>query len=154
MPSKPPKKSTNSTPKAAAKGEPKLLSGGNPQIPKGDGDAPVQAYLDAMPGWKQDVGRKLDALIVKTVPKVQKAVRWNTPFYGIEGNGWFVAYHCITRYVKVAFFRGTSLKPEPPEASKDPQVRYFHIHEGDEIDEALLTSWIRQAAALPGERCF
>lgn len=154
MPSKPPRKSTKVSPTAAGKGEPKLLSGGNPQIAKADGDAPVQAFIEAMPGWKREVGRKLDVLIVQAVPNVRKAVRWNTPFYGLEGNGWFVAYHCITRYVKVTFFKGTSLTPVPPEGSKVPEVRYFHIHEDDEIDEALLTSWIRQAAALPGERCF
>lgn len=134
--------------------KPKLLSGGNPQIPKGDGDAPVQAYLAAMPGWKGEVGRRLDALVVRTVPDVRKAVRWNSPFYGVEGQGWFLSFHCITRYVKVTFFRGTSLKPVPPVASKHEAVRYFHIHEDDEIDEKLLTSWIRQASELPGDACF
>jgi hypothetical protein len=142
--------------KAAVKraGRPKLLSGGNPQIAKSDGDAPVQAYLAAMPGWKRDVGRQLDALVVRTVPNVRKAVRWNTPFYGIEGRGWFLAFHCITKYVKVSFFRGTSLRPVPPVESKKDNVRYFHIHEGDELDEKLLASWIRQASKLPGENCF
>lgn len=134
--------------------EPVLLSGGNPQIAKADGDAPVQAYIAAMPGWKGDVGRKLDALVAKTVPGVVKAVRWNTPFYGVEGQGWFLAYHCITKYVKVTFFRGTSLDPMPPVASKNEGTRYFHIHENEEIDEAQLVEWIRQAAALPGEKCF
>ncbi len=133
---------------------PVLLSGGNPQIGKADGDAPVQAYIAAMPGWKQDVGRRLDALVVRTVPTVRKAVRWNTPFYGIEGCGWFLAYHCITKYVKVTFFRGTSLVPVPPVASKVKDVRYFHIFEGDAIDEELVANWIRQAAELPGEECF
>lgn len=136
---------------------PALLSGGNPQIPKADGDAPVQAYIAAMPGWKHDVGRRLDDLIVRTIPGVRKAVRWNTPFYGLEGQGWFLAYHCITRYIKINFFRGTSLSPIPPVASKHPEVRYLHIHEGEwnaDFDEARLTSWIRQAAALPGEECF
>lgn len=134
--------------------KPRLLSGGNPQIAKADGDQPVQAYIAAMPGWKQDVGRYLDALIVRTIPGVRKAVRWNTPFYGIEGQGWFLAFHCITKYLKIAFFRGTALEPIPPVASKQEEVRYFHIHEGDALDEALLASWIRQAAALPGETCF
>ena len=139
-------------PTKAAK--PKLLSGGNPQIAKADGDAPVQAYIAAMPGWKQDVGRRLDALIVRTVPNVRKAVRWNTPFYGIEGQGWFLGFHCITKYVKVAFFRGASLRPLPPVESKQKDVRYFHIHEDDQLDEKLVASWIRQASKLPGEKLF
>jgi hypothetical protein len=134
--------------------KPKLLSGGNPQIPKADGDAPVQAYIAAMPGWKRDVGRRLDALIVRTVPQVRKAVRWNSPFYGIEGQGWFLCIHCITKYVKVAFFNGASLRPVPPVASKHQGTRYFHIYENDQFDEELLASWIRQASALPGEKCF
>jgi hypothetical protein len=133
---------------------PLLLSGGNPQIPKADGDAPVQAYIAAMPGWKHEVGRRLDALVVATVPGVRKAVRWNTPFYGVEGRGWFLAFHCITKYVKVTFFRGAALDPVPPEASKVANVRYFHIHEGDPFDADLVASWVRQAAALPGEECF
>ena len=131
--------------------KPKLLSGGNPQIAKADGDAPVQAFIAAMPGWKRDVGRRLDALIVRTVPNVRKAVRWNTPFYGIEGQGWFLGFHCITKYVKVAFFRGTSLRPLPPVESKQKDVRYLHIHEDDQLDEELVASWIRQASELPGE---
>ena len=131
------------------KGAPVLLAGGNPQIAKADGDAPVQAYIAAMPGWKRDVGRRLDALIVRTVPNVQKAVRWNSPFYGIEGQGWFLNFHCLTKYVKVAFFRGTSLRPLPPGESKVKDVRYLHIHEDDELDEEL-ASWIRQASELPG----
>jgi len=135
-------------PAAAAK--PALLSGGNPQIPKGDGDAPVQAYIAAMPGWKGDIGRLLDALIVRTVPGVRKAVKWNTPFYGIEGQGWFLGFHCITKYIKVAFFRGASLRPAPPGESTQKEVRYLHIHEKEQIDQAQLTEWIRQAAALPG----
>ncbi len=135
-------------------GAPKLLSGGNPQIPKGDGDAPVQAYLAAMPGWKRDVGQRLDALIVRTVPHVRKAVRWNSPFYGIDGQGWFLGLHCLTKYIKVAFFRGASLRPLPPEASRQQDVRYFHVHEGDPFDEDRVADWVRQAAALPGERCF
>ncbi len=129
--------------------QPTLLSGGNPQIAKGDGDAPVQAYIAAMPGWKSDLGRRLDALIVQTVPGVRKMVRWNSPFYGIEGQGWFIAFHCFTKYVKLTFFRGAALEPLPPETSKDHDVRYLHIHE-EGFDEAQLTDWIRQAAALPG----
>lgn len=134
--------------------KPKLLSGGNPQIPKGDGDAPVQAYRAAMPGWKREVGRYLDALIERSVPDVRKAVRWNSPFYGIEEQGWFLAFHCFTRYVKVTFLSGASLRPVPPVASRHEHVRYFHIHEEDEPDEELLVSWIRQASALPGEKVF
>jgi hypothetical protein len=136
--------------KAKAKAKPKLLSGGNPQIAKGDGDAPVQAYLAAMPGWKRDAGKRLDALVVKTLPNVAKAVKWNSPFYGIEGNGWFMGVHVYARYIKVAFFRGTSLRPMPPVESKDKYTRYAHIEEGVELDEAQWASWIRQAAALPG----
>ena len=127
-----------------------LLSGGNPQIAKADGDAPVQVYLAAMPGWKRDLGKRLDALIVRTVPKVRKAVKWNSPFYGIEGQGWFLSFHVFTRYVKVTFFRGSSLRPVPPGASKHQGVRYLDIHEGDALDEALLAKWVKQAAALPG----
>lgn len=133
---------------------PRLLSGGNPQIPKGDGDAPVQAYIDAMPGWKRDVGRRLDALIESTVPDVKKAVRWNSPFYGVDGQGWFLSYHCFTRYIKVAFFKGRSLDPVPPLASKDDEARYVHIHEGDDIDEELLATWIEQASGLSGWEGF
>jgi hypothetical protein len=131
-------------------GEPALLAGGNPQIAKGDGDAPVQAYIAAMPGWKRDVGRRLDALIVRTVPNVRKAVKWNSPFYGIEGQGWFLDFHCFTKYVKVAFFRGTSLRPPLPGESKHKEVRYLDIHEDDQFDEELVASWIRQASELPG----
>lgn len=152
---KPPAKPAKKPPaKKAATAEPVLLSGGNPQIAKGDGDAPVQAYIAAMPGWKRDVGRWLDALIVRTVPGVQKAVRWNSPFYGIEGQGWFLGVHCISKYVKVAFFRGAAFRPLPPVESKQKDVRYFHIHEGDTPDEALVASWIKQAAERPGETCF
>jgi len=129
---------------------PALLAGGNPQIAKADGDAPVQAYIAAMPGWKRDVGRRLDALIVSTVPNVRKAVRWNSPFYGIEGQGWFLDFHCFTKYVKVAFFRGTSLRPLPPGESKDKNVRYLDIHEDDQLDQELVASWIKQASELPG----
>src|SRR4051812_1451797 len=131
-------------------GKPKLLSGGNPQIAKADGDAPVQTYIAAMPGWKRDVGRRLDALIVRSVPGVRKAVKWNTPFYGVEGRGWFLGFHCVTKYVKVAFFSGASLRPLPPVESTQKKVRYFHIHEDDAIDEKLVASWIRQASELPG----
>jgi hypothetical protein len=125
---------------------PKTLAGGNPQIAKADGDAPVQAYIAAMPGWKRDVGRRLDALVVRTVSDVRKAVKWNSPFYGIEGQGWFLSVHCFTTYVKVAFFRGTSLRPLPPGASKQKDVRYLDIHEDDQLDEELMASWIRQAS--------
>ncbi|WP_257386056.1 DUF1801 domain-containing protein [Tahibacter caeni] len=131
---------------------PRLLSGGNPQIAKGYGDAPVQAYIAAMPGWKSAVGRRLDALVERTVPGVHKAVKWNSPLYGIGGQGWFLGVHCYARYVKFAFFRGAALRPLPPVASKTPQARYFHIREDDEIDEAQLADWIRQASRLPGER--
>ena len=134
----------------SAGGTPVLLAGGNPQVAKGDGDAPVQAYIAAMPGWKRDVGRRLDALIVRTVPDVLKAVKWNSPFYGVAGQGWFLNVHCFTKYVKVAFFRGASLRLLPPGASKHEDVRYLDIHEHDQLDETLVASWIRQAAALPG----
>jgi len=130
--------------------KPALLAGGNPQIAKAEGDAPVQAYIAAMPGWKREVGRRLDALIVGTVPGVRKAVKWNSPFYGIEGQGWFLSFHTFTNYVKVAFFRGTSLRPVPPGESKHKEVRYLDIHEDDRLDEELMASWIRQASELPG----
>ena len=131
--------------------KPTLLAGGNPQIAKAYGDAPVQAYIAAMPGWKRDVGRCLDALIVRTVPDVHKAVKWNSPFYGIEGEGWFLSLHCFTNYVKVAFFRGASLRPLPPVASKHKDVRYLDIHEDNQFDEAQLAAWVKQASQLPGE---
>ncbi len=135
----------------AARAEPvKLLSGGNPQIAKGDGDAPVRAYIAAMPGWKRDLGTRLDALVVRTVPGVRKAVKWNSPFYGVEGRGWFLSFHVFTRYVKLAFFRGSSLSPVPPGASKSDETRYLDIHESDPLDEAQLAAWVEQAAALPG----
>ena len=146
-------KSTNVAKKAAAKrvaAKPALLSGGNPQIAKGYGDAPVQAYIAAMPGWKRDVGRRLDALIVRTVPGVRKAVKWNSPFYGVEGQGWFLNFHCFTKYVKVAFFRGASLRPVPPGESKHKDTRYLDIHQDAPLDEKLLASWIQQASELPG----
>jgi len=129
-----------------------LLSGGNPQIAKGFGDAPVQAYIAAMPGWKRDVGRRLDALIAAAVPGVKKAVKWNSPFYGVEENVWFLSFHCFTRYVKVAFFRGAALHPPPPGASRQKHVRYLDIHEHDEIDEPQFAAWLKQASRMPGER--
>ena len=132
--------------------KPVLLAGGNPQIAKGAGDAPVQAYIAAMPGWKRDVGRRLDALIVGTVPGVHKAVKWNSPLYGIEGEGWFLGLHCFTKYVKVAFFRGTSLRPIPPGASKSKDTRYLDIRENDPFDEVQFAAWVKQASQLPGER--
>jgi hypothetical protein len=149
------KTSTKASRKAAAKRaatKPSLLSGGNPQIAKGDGDAPVQAYIAAMPGWKSDVGRRLDALITRTVPGVRKAVKWNSPLYGVEDQGWFLGIHCFTKYVKVAFFRGASLNPVPPGESKSKDTRYLDIHEDDQLDEAQLATWVKQASLLPGER--
>ena len=137
---------------AKAPGKPTLLSGGNPQIPKGEGDAPVQAYIAAMPGWKSEVGRRIDAIVTRTVPTVRKAVKWNSPFYGAEGQeGWFLSFHVFTKYVKVTFFRGTSLDPVPPGKSKHPEVRYLDIYEG-ELDEAQLMDWVKQASRLPGEK--
>ena len=127
-----------------------LLSGGNPQIAKADGDAPVQAYIAAMPGWKRELGKRLDTLIVRSVPNVRKAVKWNSPFYGVDGQGWFLSFHVFTRYVKVAFFRGSSLRPVPPGPSKDKNTRYIDVHEGDELDEAQMATWVKQAASLPG----
>lgn len=143
------KTGSKSRAKAAAKSKPvKLLSGGNPQIAKGDGDAPVQAYITAMPGWKRDVGKRLDSLIVRTVPKVRKAVKWNSPFYGVAGQGWFMAFHVFTRYVKVTFFRGTSLVPPPP-GGTSKEARWIDVHEED-FDEAQMRAWLKQAAVLPG----
>jgi hypothetical protein len=127
-----------------------LLSGGNPQITKAEGDTPVQAYIAAMPGWKHDVGKRLDALITRAVPGVRKAVKWNSPFYGVQGQGWFLAIHCFTRFVRLAFFRGMSLKPLPPGESKVKDTRYLDIHEGEAIDEAQVAKWMKQAAKLPG----
>ncbi len=128
----------------------KLLSGGNPQIAKGDGDAPVQAYIAALPGWKRDLAARLDALIERSVPTVRKAVKWNSPFYGVDGQGWFLGVHAFTKYLKLAFFRGTSLRPMPPGESKTPETRYLDLHEDDPIDEAQLSKWLKQAAAVPG----
>jgi hypothetical protein len=129
-----------------------LLSGGNPQIAKGDGDAPVQDYIAAMPGWKRAVGEHMDALVARTVADVRKAVKWNSPFYGVEGQGWFLSLHCYTKFVRLAFFRGASLQPPPPGPSKQPEVRYLDIREGDTPDEAQLVRWFEQAAGLPGWR--
>ena len=148
--SKPRKTAPKSQSRKVAK--PALLAGGNPQIAKADGDAPVQAYIAAMPGWKRDVGRRLDAVIVRTVPGVRKAVKWNSPLYGVEGQGWFLGIHTFTNYVKVAFFRGTSLRPVPPGESKSKDTRYLDIHEDDQLDEAQLAAWVKQASKLPGER--
>lgn len=159
MPSKTPAKSSKTAAKPrkplpkAKPGEVVLLSGGNPQIPKGDGDAPVQAYIAAMPGWKRDAGRRLDALIAAAVPGVRKAVKWNSPFYGARAadNGWFLSLHCFAKYIKVTFFRGTSLRPLPSGTSKHPEVRYLDIHE-NALDEAQFTAWVKQASKLPGEK--
>ncbi|MQA07025.1 MAG: DUF1801 domain-containing protein [Pseudonocardiaceae bacterium] len=130
---------------------PKLLSGGNPQIPKGEGNGPAQDYIAAMPGWKRDVGQRLDDLIVRTVPQVHKAVKWNQPFYGLKGDGWFLSFRCYTKYVQLQFLKGTSLDPMPPKASNHDEVRYLDIHEDDELDDDQLRSWIEQASNLPGE---
>jgi hypothetical protein len=147
---KPRKTAPKSQSRKAAK--PALLSGGNPQIAKAYGEAPVQAYIAAMPGWKSDVGRRLDALIVRAVPGVRKAVKWNSPLYGVEDQSWFLGIHVFTKYVKVAFFRGASLRPVPPGLSKQKNVRYLDIHEHDQLDEAQLAAWVKQASQLPGER--
>jgi hypothetical protein len=150
----PAKRSPRRSARSSATRRPTLLSGGNPQIAKADGDAPVQAYIAAMPGWKRDAGRRLDALIVRTVPNVRKAVRWNSPFYGIAGRGWFLSFHCFAKYIKVTFLRGAALRPLPPVASKHKDVRYFHIHEDEPLDEELMARWIGQAAKRPGEPLF
>ena len=153
MANKTSQKSAKVAKKAAARrvaATPILLAGGNPQIAKADGDAPVQAYIAAMPGWKRDVGHRLDALIVRTVPDVRKAVKWNSPFYGIEDQGWFLSFHCFTKYVKVAFFRGASLRPLPPGESRHKEVRTLDIHEDDPLDEAQLAGWVKQASQWPG----
>lgn len=147
------KAATKSAPlKPAKPGEVVLLSGGNPQIAKGDGDAPVQVYIAAMPGWKRDIGRRLDAIIQRTVPKVCKAVKWNSPFYGLEGQGWFTSYHCFNKYVKVTFFRGLSLNPLPPGPSKSQDTRYLDIYEDKPFDEVQFADWVKQASLLPGEK--
>ena len=145
-------KATKGLKKAAksARRKTTLLAGGNPQIAKRDGDAPVQAYIAAMPDWKADVGRRLDAIIVRAVPGVHKAVKWNTPFYGVEGRGWFLGFHCMTKYIKVAFFRGALLRPVPPGESKQKDVRYLNIYENDPFDEAQFAAWVKRASELPG----
>ena len=135
---------------STAAGKVRLLAGDNPQIPKGEGDGPVQAYLDAIPGWKQGRARQLDALITANVPKVRKAVKWNSPWYGVEGQGWFLSFHCISKYLKVAFFKGTSLDPLPPVESKQQEVRYLHVFEDEPLDEAQFVAWVKQASKLPG----
>ncbi len=151
--SKSPPKSGSKAKAGANKAKPvKLLSGGNPQIAKAYGDAPVQAYIAAMPGWKSDLGKRLDAIIARTVPGVYKAVKWNSPLYGIEGEGWFIGIHCFAKYIKVAFFRGASLRPIPPGESKQKEVRYLNIREEDKLDEAQFARWVKQASQLPGER--
>jgi hypothetical protein len=158
MAGKTPKKSAKAAKSVAGKAakrlatKPALLAGGNPQIAKADGDAPVQAYIAAMPGWKSDVGRRLDALIVRTVPGVRKAVKWNSPFYGVEGQDWFLSFHVFTRYIKVAFFRGALLHPVPPGESKHKEVRYLDIREDNQLDETQFAAWVKQASRLPGER--
>jgi hypothetical protein len=134
------------------KAKPKLLSGGNPQTPKGDGNAPVQAYIAAMPGWKQDIGVRIDALIARAVPNARKAVKWNSPFYGYGPGGWFLSFHCYARFVKVAFFRGASLKPPPAGSSAKPEVRYLDIHGSDDLDDKQFTAWVKQAIKLPGQK--
>jgi hypothetical protein len=149
-PRKATKQPTKAAPRASSEG-PVLLAGGNPQIPKGEGDEIVQAYIEAMPGWKRDIGRRLDALIVQAVPDVHKAVKWNSPFYGRKGEGWFLSFHCFDKYVKVTFFRGTSLDPIPPGTSKTPETRYYDVREG-ELDEQQLLSWVEQASQLPLEK--
>ena len=153
MPKQPAKQAAKRSSKARPRKSagPVLLSGGNPQIPKGDGDAPVQAWISAVPGWKRELARRIDALITRDVPKVHKAVKWNSPFYGIEGDGWFLSYHCFTKYLKVTFFRGRSLTPLPAGESRHPEVRYLDIHEG-EFDEARFVDWVKQASKLPGEK--
>ena len=148
--SKKPAEAVKKAPAKRVAAEPMLLAGGDPQIARADGDAPVQAYIAAMPGWKSAAGQRLDALIVRTVPGVRKAVKWNSPFYGVEGQGWFLSFHTYANHVKVAFFRGASLRPVPPGESKSKEVRYLDIHAVDQLDEAQLAAWTRQAAALPG----
>jgi hypothetical protein len=132
----------------------RLLTGGNPQIPKGDGEGPVQAYIAAMPGWKSDVGRRIDRLVMAVCPGARKAVRWNAPFWGIEGQGWMLSLGCVTRYVKVCFLRGAELDPPPPVASKHARVRYLHIFEDGAFDETQFADWLRQAARIRGDEIF
>jgi hypothetical protein len=153
MAGKKPMKSAKGVRKARGKsGNPVLLSGGNPQIAKAYSDAPVEAYIAAMPGWKSEVGRRIDALITRAVPNVSKAIKWNSPFYGMEGQGWFISFHCFTKYVKIAFFRGAALKPVPPGESRHKHVRYLDIREDDELDEIQFANWVKQANRMPGEK--
>ncbi|MEZ4221092.1 MAG: DUF1801 domain-containing protein [Polyangiaceae bacterium] len=146
----PPKKAPSKKAPSKRGAKLKLLAGGNPQIAKADGAAPVRAYIAAIPGWKRGVGERIDGLVTRVVPKVKKAVKWNSPFYGIDGQGWFLSFHCFTKYVKVTFFNGASLSPPPPGKSTQAKVRYLDVHENDSFDEKLVTSWIRQASKLPG----
>ena len=150
---KPRKTTAKSHPKSSARkaAKPVLLSGGNPQIAKGYGDAPVQAYIAAMPGWKSEIGRRLDAIIERAVPGVRKAVKWNSPFYGVEEGFWFLSIHVYAKYIQVTFFRGASLRPPPSKTSKYPNVRYLDIQE-DQLDETQFTAWVKQASELPGEK--
>jgi hypothetical protein len=145
-------KAAKTAPKPQTLGVPTLLAGGNPRIAKGDGEPPVQAYIAAMPGWKRDVGRRVDALVLRAVPDVRKAVKWNSPLYGVEGRGWFLGVHCFAKAIKVAFFQGSSLRPVPPGGSKSEGTRYFDIRESDELDETQFTAWVEQASRLPGKR--
>lgn len=145
------RRAAKKAPAARVVGKPTLLAGGNPQIAKAEGDAPVQAYIAAMPGWKREIGRRIDAVIMRTVPGVRKAIKWNSPLYGVGTEGWFLSLHCFTNYVKVAFFRGASLHPLPPGKSKQKNVRYLDVKQ-DEFDEIQFAAWVKQASALPGER--
>lgn len=137
--------------KASAK-KPRLLSGGNPQIAKGYGDEIVHAYIAAMPGWKRAAGKRVDALVTRAVPGVRKAVKYNSPLYGVEVGVWFASMHVFTHYVKLAFFRGASLTPLPPGESKQRHVRYLDIREDHDWDEAQIVDWMKQASKLPGEK--
>lgn len=149
-PAKKATKAKKKIPARRATAKPRLLAGDNPQIAKGDGDAPVQAYIKAIPGWKQDVARRLDSIVTRTVPELRKAVKWNSPFYGVEGKGWFLSLHCFTKYVRLGFFNGTSMRPMPPGASSIPNLRYLDIRENDVLDEAQCVKWIKQASRMPG----
>jgi hypothetical protein len=151
-PSRKPRTATRDRNPRRPPASPPLLAGGNPQIPKAAGDAPVQAYIAAMPGWKRAAGERIDALIEQTVPGVAKAVKWNSPLYGVEPGAWFLSLHCFAKYIKIAFFRGAELDPPPPVASKQKHVRYLHVYENEPLDEAQFTAWVRQASRLPGEK--
>jgi hypothetical protein len=150
MKKSPARKKPSTRPAARATAKPRLLSGGNPQIAKAEGEAPVQDYIAAMPGWKSAVGARLDAIITRTVPRVKKAVKWNSPLYGAPDRGWFLGVHCFAKYIKIAFFNGVALKPLPPVESKDPKARYFHISETEPLNEKQFTDWVKQASRLPG----